>query len=63
MLKLLRLHVYVKQRSNAMTRSKSIIPETVLMDEINVDALVNFRNEAKGLAESKGIKLTYMSYC
>ena len=43
-----------KAVSNAMTRSKSIIPETVLMDEINVDALVNFRNEAKGLAESKG---------
>ncbi|MBG0762741.1 2-oxo acid dehydrogenase subunit E2 [Acholeplasma laidlawii] len=51
-----------KAVSNAMTRSKSIIPETVLMDEINVDALVNFRNEAKGLAESKGIKLTYMSF-
>src|SRR5690554_3025812 len=51
-----------KAVSNAMTRSKSIIPETVLMDEINVDALVNFRNEAKGLAESKGIKLTYMAF-
>ncbi|WP_025725510.1 2-oxo acid dehydrogenase subunit E2 [Acholeplasma granularum] len=50
-----------KAVSNAMTRSKSIIPETVLMDEINVDALVNFRNEAKVIAESKGIKLTYMA--
>ena len=51
-----------KAVSSAMTRSKSIIPETVLMDEINVDALVNFRNDAKGLAESKGIKLTYMAF-
>jgi len=50
-----------KAVSNAMTRSKSIIPETVLMDEINVDALVKFRNEAKVVAEQKGIKLTYMA--
>jgi len=50
-----------KAVSNAMTRSKSVIAETVLMDEINVDALVKFRNEAKGLAETKGIKLTYMA--
>ncbi|CDR30165.1 Dihydrolipoyllysine-residue acetyltransferase component of pyruvate dehydrogenase complex [Acholeplasma oculi] len=51
-----------KAVSNAMTRSKSIIPETVLMDEINVNELVKFRNEAKTLAESKGIKLTYMAF-
>ncbi len=50
-----------KAVSNAMTRSKSIIAETVLMDEINVNALVKFRNEAKGIAEAKGIKLTYMA--
>ncbi len=47
---------------NAMTISKTTIPHTVLMDEINVSALVNFRNEQKGLAESKGIKLTYMAF-
>ncbi len=51
-----------KAISSAMVRAKSIIPHTVLMDEINVNALVDFRNEAKGIAESKGIKLTYMAF-
>lgn len=51
-----------KAISSAMVRAKSIIPHTVLMDEINVNALVDFRNEAKGVAESKGIKLTYMAF-
>lgn len=51
-----------KAISNAMTRSHAIIPDTVLMDEINVNELVAFRNATKGLAESKGIKLTYMAF-
>lgn len=41
---------------------KFIIFEIVLMDEINVDVLVNFRNEVKGLVEFKGIKLIYMVF-
>lgn len=51
-----------KAISNAMNRSHTIIPDTVLMDEINVNELVAFRNATKGLAESKGIKLTYMAF-
>ncbi len=51
-----------KAISNAMVRSKTMIPHTVLMDEFNVNALVEFRNATKGLAESKGIKLTYMAF-
>lgn len=49
-----------KAVSKAMTNSKTIVPHTVLMDEINVDALVEFRSKAKGVAEAKGIKLTYL---
>ncbi len=46
----------------AMTQSKAIIPHTVLMDEINVSELVAFRNAQKPLAESLGIKLTYLPF-
>ena len=42
-----------KAISNQMTKSKAIIPHCVLMDEFNVNALVEFRNQAKTLAESK----------
>src|SRR5690554_995933 len=38
-----------KAISNAMVRSKTMVPHTVLMDEINVDALVEFRSNAKDL--------------
>ncbi len=48
--------------SNAMTTSKQMIPHTVLFDSVNVDELVNFRNEAKLVAEKQGIKLTYMAF-
>jgi pyruvate dehydrogenase E2 component (dihydrolipoamide acetyltransferase) len=47
---------------NAMTISKATIPHTVLMDEANVSALVEFRKNTKELAEKKGIKLTYMAF-
>lgn len=48
--------------SNAMTTSKQMIPHTVLFDSVNVDKLVDFRNEAKVLAEKQGVKLTYMAF-
>ncbi|MFA5692345.1 MAG: 2-oxo acid dehydrogenase subunit E2 [Acholeplasmataceae bacterium] len=51
-----------KAISNAMTRSKTIIPDTVLMDEIDVTNLVSFRNEVKGMAEKQGARLTYMAF-
>ncbi len=51
-----------KAISNAMVRSKTMIPHTVLMDEFNVNELVAFRNSTKALAEAKGIKLTYMAF-
>ncbi|HHX80556.1 MAG TPA: 2-oxo acid dehydrogenase subunit E2 [Acholeplasmataceae bacterium] len=47
---------------NAMTISKANIPHTVLMDEVNISALVEFRKNTKELAEKKGIKLTYMAF-
>src|SRR5690606_15180725 len=51
-----------KAISNAMVRSVYTIPHTTLIDEVNVKALVEFRNKAKGVAEAKGIKLTYMAF-
>lgn len=48
--------------SKAMTTSKAMIPDTVLFDEVNVDKLVEFRNEAKLLALKEDIKLTYMAF-
>ena len=50
-----------KAIAKSMVTSKAVIPHTVLMDEIVVDALVDFRKNAKGIAEAKGIKLTYMA--
>ena len=51
-----------KAISKQMTQATTIIPHTVLMDEINVNALVEFRNQAKDIASAKGIKLTYMAF-
>jgi len=45
-----------------MVRSVYTIPHTTLIDEINVNALVEFRNSAKDIAQSKGIKLTYLAF-
>ncbi len=51
-----------KSIANAMHTSKSIIADTVLMDEIIVDKLVALRNEAKIIAAKKDISLTYMAF-
>lgn len=51
-----------KAISNAMTQSKSIIPETVLMDEVVIDNLVALRARAKGYAAKQGVNLTYMAF-
>ena len=45
-----------------MILSKSIIPHTTLMEEINVSSLVEFRNENKYLAEKNNLKLTYLPF-
>ena len=46
----------------AMTLSKQIIPHSVLMDEIDVSALVSLRNDQKEVATALGIHLTYMPF-
>lgn len=51
-----------KTISAAMTRSKSIIPETVLFSDVVVDELVKLRNRTKSLAEEKGVSLTYLAF-
>lgn len=47
---------------NAMVTSKAIIPHTTLMEEINVTKLAELRNEYKGYAKDKGVKLTFMPF-
>lgn len=51
-----------KTISNAMTRSKTIIPETILFTDVVVDDLVNLRNKTKDLAKEKGVSLTYLAF-
>lgn len=46
----------------SMTISKSVIPHTVLMDEVRIDELVALREKTKESATSKGVKLTYMAF-
>lgn len=46
----------------AMTTSKTLIPHTTLMDELDVSSLVKFRTEQKSLAEQNGVKLTYLPF-
>lgn len=48
--------------SEAMTRSRSTIPEFTYVDEVDVTELVAFRKEAKGIAEEQGVKLTYLPF-
>lgn len=45
-----------------MALSKREIPHAAVMDELDVTELVQFRQEAKGLAEQEGAKLTYMPF-
>ncbi|MEW6056783.1 MAG: dihydrolipoamide acetyltransferase family protein [Bdellovibrionota bacterium] len=48
--------------SEAMTRSRQIIPEFTYVDECDVSELVAFRKEAKETAEKRGVKLTYLPF-
>jgi len=43
-----------------MSLSKTVIPHTTVMDEVDVTKLVEFRTEQKALASEKGVHLTYM---
>jgi len=43
-----------------MSLSKTVIPHTTVMDEVDVSKLVEFRTEQKALASEKGVHLTYM---
>jgi pyruvate dehydrogenase E2 component (dihydrolipoamide acetyltransferase) len=43
-----------------MTRSKFTIPHTAVMDELIVNELVAYREEAKLIARQKNVKLTYL---
>ena len=45
-----------------MTKSKFTIPHTAVMDEVDVDDLVNYRNDVKLLARQKDVKLTYLPF-
>ncbi|CAM12022.1 Pyruvate dehydrogenase E2 component (dihydrolipoamide acetyltransferase) [Candidatus Phytoplasma australiense] len=57
--KISRLRKAIAQK---MVLSKSNIPETNLMDEVNITALVNLRKQLKEEAEKQGIKLTFMAF-
>lgn len=48
--------------AKAMVHSKQTAPHVTHMDEVDVTALVNHRKKYKAVAESKGIKLTYLPY-
>jgi pyruvate dehydrogenase E2 component (dihydrolipoamide acetyltransferase) len=45
-----------------MEKSRFTIPHTTVMDEGDVTELVNFKREAKTLAEEEGVKLTYLAF-
>lgn len=47
---------------NSMVTSKAMIPHTVLMEEINVTTLAEFRKAHKDFAASQGVKLTFMPF-
>ncbi|PWV43755.1 MAG: 2-oxo acid dehydrogenase subunit E2 ['Brassica napus' phytoplasma] len=51
-----------KAIAQKMVLSKGKIPETTLMDEVNITALVTLRKQAKDQAQSQGIKLTFMAF-
>ncbi len=48
--------------SEAMSRSRTLIPEFTYVDEVNVSELVAFRKEVKEIAEKQGVKLTYLPF-
>ena len=51
-----------KSIAEHMTKSKFTIPHTAVMDEVDVESLVQYRNEVKLLARQKDVKLTYMPF-
>jgi pyruvate dehydrogenase E2 component (dihydrolipoamide acetyltransferase) len=46
----------------AMVKSVYTAPHVTIMDEVDVTALVELRGRAKGLAEKRGVKLTYLPF-
>lgn len=48
--------------ANAMVKSVYTIPHVTLMDEVNVSALVAFRERMKPTSEKNGIKITYLPF-
>lgn len=48
--------------SEAMTISRTTIPEFTLVDEVDVTELVLLRKELKESAEKRGVKLTYLPF-
>ena len=51
-----------KKIAENMQMAKHIIPHFTLMDEANVTALVNMREELKAASERTGVKVTYMPF-
>lgn len=51
-----------KAIANAMTKSVYTAPHVTIMDEVDVSKLVELRQNAKPLAEKKGVKLTYLPF-
>lgn len=51
-----------KKIAENMQMAKHIVPHFTLMDEANVTSLVNMREELKGVAEKKGVKVTYLPF-
>ncbi len=51
-----------KAIANAMVKSVYTAPHVTIMDEVDVTALVELRGRAKGLAEKRGVKLTYLPF-
>ncbi len=48
--------------ANAMSKSVYTAPHVTIMDEVDVSKLVELRQNAKPLAEKKGVKLTYLPF-
>lgn len=51
-----------KKIAENMQMAKHIIPHFTLMDEANVTALVNMREDLKTQAEKMGVKITYLPF-
>jgi pyruvate dehydrogenase E2 component (dihydrolipoamide acetyltransferase) len=48
--------------AEAMSRSRTVIPEFTYVDEIDMTELVALRKDAKETAEALGVKLTYLPF-